>query len=178
MSVITSTSCLIKEVQRRSWLTSASTTVGCLSGIAIAMGLGGLLLDGHPMQTCIWQSRSNPHLDAASAERVLCVMQWMFLLLCSVASTIKLHRKRSSLIGMATENGHDHAHAKVSAPSGSLAGFDTLDALFQVIRSVPCHKRCTPHEPGCPSTHQCTADSLSDLSPVAPASRPLPCRMT
>ncbi len=33
---------------------------------------------------------------------------------------------------MATENGHDHANSKIH---GHLAGFDTLDALFQVIQS-------------------------------------------
>ena len=52
---------------------------------------------------------------------------------------------------MATENGHDHAHPKMAMPDGSLAGFDTLDALFQVIQ---CLNTTRPSQirAACPAT--------------------------
>ena len=34
---------------------------------------------------------------------------------------------------MSTENGHSQAHRKASPADGSLAGYDTLEALLQVI---------------------------------------------
>ena len=47
---------------------------------------------------------------------------------------------------MATENGHDHPHSKMSMPDGNLAGFDTIDALFQVIYQAPPHKTFGPRQ--------------------------------
>jgi len=75
---------------------------------------------------------------------------------------------------MATENGHDHADSKISMPDGNLAGFDTLDALFQVIQSHiiarPSEVRAANCDFAVQHVRSVTSSCVSALSPPPPSS--------